>query len=78
MAGSPYTFENEVFSNLVFYSTLVLLKTALMTLLTSYNRIRTGSFVSVEDVQIAAPNDPDKQKKMLRKNDDVERVRQYC
>jgi len=77
MAENLYSFENEIFANLVFYGTLVLIKVMIMTTLTSIKRVKTKSYISVEDVQAAAPNNPEKQKKMLQKNDEVERVRAF-
>ena len=72
---SVYSFDNDVFANLVFYGTLLLLKTAMMSHITSFFRMKNGSYCSAEDAKVAAPNNPEKQKRMLRPDESVERVR---
>lgn len=74
MASNLYSFDNEVFAGFVFYGTLVLIKTVLMSLTTSFTRIKNRSFCSIEDAKVAAPNNPEKQKLLLRRNESVERV----
>ncbi|CAK8689000.1 unnamed protein product [Clavelina lepadiformis] len=73
--SSQYTLENEVFAGLVFYGSLALIKTVMMSMLTAYFRIRNESVPTLEDAKMMAPNDPDKQKVLLQPNQDVERVR---
>ncbi|XP_076812383.1 microsomal glutathione S-transferase 1-like [Clavelina lepadiformis] len=71
-----YTLENEVFSALIFYGTLVLIKTLLMAIWTSYYRTKHLSVWSREDAVMFAPNDPAKQKAMMAaSHPQVERVR---
>ena len=78
MADSLYTMDNEVFSNLMFYGTLLMIKVFLMAPLTSRYRSRSKTFANPEDVMFAGSaarsKDPDKTKRMLVPNDDVERV----
>jgi len=44
------SFNNPVFSSFVFYTTIVLLKMMVMSILTAYKRISSGTFVAQEDV----------------------------
>ena len=78
MAGSAYSSENEVFANLVFYGTVILIKVAMMSNLTSFYRLKDNSYASIEDAQMVAPNDLEKRKKMLRRHDHIERVRVFA
>ena len=75
MAGSPYVFDNELFTSFMYYATLLLVKTMIMTSLTSWFRVARESFCSIEDARVAAPNDLEKQKRLLLPSEDVERVR---
>ena len=66
--------ENEVFHGFVFYATLLLVKTFLMSLVTAFFRFTTKSFGNPEDAgPISA--DKDEIKKMLVPNESVERVK---
>uniref|UniRef100_F6Z3Z5 Microsomal glutathione S-transferase 1 n=1 Tax=Ciona intestinalis TaxID=7719 RepID=F6Z3Z5_CIOIN len=71
---SAFTLENEAFSGLVFYGGLCLAKTAAMSMVTAYHRITKGAMPTEEDTRMMT-KDPEKMKKMLVPNDDVERVR---
>ena len=72
---SLFHLGNEVFSNFAFYGALVLGKTTLMSLVTSFYRTKTKSMTSIEDAKWLEPNNKEKQKQMLVPNEDVERVR---
>ncbi|XP_026690223.2 microsomal glutathione S-transferase 1-like [Ciona intestinalis] len=71
---SAFTLENEAFSGLVFYGGLCLAKTAAMSVVTAYHRITKGAMPTEEDSRMLT-KDPEKRKKMLVPNDDVERSR---
>ena len=73
MADSLYTMDNEVFSNLMFYGTLLMIKVFLMAPLTGKYRYSSKTFANPEDAA-ARSKDPDTIKRMLVPNDDVERV----
>lgn len=72
MSDSLFTLENEVFAALVFYGALLMLKVLLMAPLTAVFRFKNKSFGNPEDCQT---KDPEKIKRALVPNDDVERVR---
>ena len=74
MATSSYSLDNEVFASLLIYSALLIFKTVLLIPLTSYYRIIKGSLPSLEDAKFFAPNNPDKQKQLLRPDESVQRV----
>ena len=78
MKSEVYTLDNEVFMNFIFYGTLILIKTVIMSNVTSFFRVKNNAYCSVEDAKIAAPNSPEKQKQFLRRNEDVERVSSCC
>jgi len=70
------TMSNDVFTGFVFYGTLCLAKTAAMSLITSWNRWKYGSFNNPQDAQIEAnSDDPSKYKKLMIPKEEVEKVR---
>jgi len=69
---SVLSLENEVFASFVFYGALLMLKMLLMAPLTAVFRFKNKSFGNAEDV---GTKDPEKIKRALVPNDDVERVR---
>lgn len=71
MAGSPYTLENETFSAFLLYGSIVLIKMMAVVLMTSYQRFSNKVFISEEDVR---HRDPEKRKRALMPNENVERV----
>ncbi|XP_076812386.1 microsomal glutathione S-transferase 1-like [Clavelina lepadiformis] len=73
--SSPFTLQNKAFSGLVFYGSLALVKTAVMSEWTGYFRVKNRAFANLEDAKMFAGKDKDKQKESLRKDDQVERVR---
>jgi len=72
MAESLLTLDNDVFAALVWYGSLLMLKVLLMAPLTAVFRFKNNSFGNPED---AGSKDPEKIKKALVPNEDVERVR---
>ena len=66
---------NEVFCNFVFYGSLALGKTTIMSMVTSYYRGKYKSLPSIEDAKWMEPNNKEKQIMMLKPNENVERVR---
>ena len=77
MATSSYSLDNEVFASLLIYSALLILKTMLLIPVTIYYRMTKGSLPSLEDAKSFAPNNPEKQKQLLRPDESVERVSLY-
>ena len=69
-----FGFNNEACGSLILYGTLLILKTMLMIPATIYFRLTRGSVASPEDARLRAPNDSEKQKLLMRPNEDVERV----
>ncbi|KAF5908359.1 microsomal glutathione S-transferase 1 [Clarias magur] len=65
--------DSEVFLAFSTYATIVILKMMFMSPLTAYFRITRKAFANIEDTQMGKT--PDEKKKMLRVNEDVERVR---
>ena len=78
MSSNIYSFDNVVFANLVFYGTLALLKVVIISPMTSLFRMKNGSYGSIEDAKLFAPNNPEKQKRLLRPNETIERVSYLC
>lgn len=74
---SLYTLENEAFASLVKYGGLALLKTVAMSPITIFYRLKYNSVPTPEDAAVRAGNDEELKKKLLAKNDEVERVRLY-
>ena len=72
--SSPFTLQNKAFSGLVFYGSLALVKTAVMSEWTGYFRVKNRAFANLEDAKMFAGKDKDKQKESLRKDDQVERA----
>ncbi|KAB5542315.1 hypothetical protein PHYPO_G00090250 [Pangasianodon hypophthalmus] len=68
-----HVIDSEVFLAFSTYATIVILKMMFMSPLTAYYRITRKAFANVEDVGTAKT--PEEKKKMLRVNEDVERVR---
>lgn len=66
--------DSEVFQAFTTYATLVVLKMLLMAPLTAYFRITRKAFVNLEDSS-AHGKTPEDQKKLLRLDPEVERVR---
>ncbi|KAM9334841.1 microsomal glutathione S-transferase 1.2 [Symphorus nematophorus] len=64
--------EDEVFMAFTTYAAIVILKMMLMSPMTAYYRLTRGAFANEEDV---ARKPAEEQKKLLRTNPDVERVR---
>ncbi|XP_037099505.1 microsomal glutathione S-transferase 1-like [Syngnathus acus] len=64
--------QDEVFKAFSTYALIVILKMMLMAPLTTFYRVRRGSFASEEDV---AHKSAEERKKLLRTHPDVERVR---
>uniref|UniRef100_H2Y960 Microsomal glutathione S-transferase 1 n=1 Tax=Ciona savignyi TaxID=51511 RepID=H2Y960_CIOSA len=71
---SVFTLENEAFAGLVFYGALCLAKTTAMSMVTAFHRITKQSVPTEEDARMST-KDPEKIKRMLQPNDDVERSR---
>ena len=71
---NPYSFENPTFGSLLVYGALLIFKTMLLVPLTIYQRLTKGTVPALEDAKNFARNNPEKQKKLLRPNEDVERV----
>lgn len=67
-------FDNEAVGSLIVYGALLIVKVMLLIPVTIYYRLTRGSVPSAEDARNMAPNNPEKQKMLLRPNDDVERV----
>lgn len=67
--------ENAAFAALVKYGGLVLLKTIAMSPITIFYRMKYKSFPSPEDAVVQAGEDKEMQRKLLAKNDEVERAR---
>ncbi|KAI5617910.1 microsomal glutathione S-transferase 1.2 [Silurus asotus] len=65
--------DSEVFLAFSTYATIVILKMMFMSFLTAYFRFTRKAFANDEDVRMA--KSPEEKKKMLRVNEDVERVR---
>ncbi|KAF7693936.1 microsomal glutathione S-transferase 1-like [Silurus meridionalis] len=65
--------DSEVFLAFSTYATIVILKMMFMSFLTAYFRFTRKAFANDEDVRTAKT--PEEKKKMLRVNEDVERVR---
>lgn len=65
--------DSEVFLAFSTYATIVILKMMFMSFLTAYFRFTRKAFANTEDTFSAKT--PEEKKKMLRVNDDVERVR---
>ncbi|XP_053506694.1 microsomal glutathione S-transferase 1 [Ictalurus furcatus] len=65
--------DSEVFLAFSTYATIVILKMMSMSFLTAYFRITRKAFANTEDTFTAKTSE--EKKKMLRVNDDVERVR---
>ncbi|XP_060759267.1 microsomal glutathione S-transferase 1-like [Neoarius graeffei] len=65
--------DSEVFLVFSTYATIVILKMMFMSFLTAYFRITRKAFSNTEDTAFAKT--PEEKKKMLRVDDDVERVR---
>ncbi|MCI4389131.1 hypothetical protein PGIGA_G00094380 [Pangasianodon gigas] len=65
--------DSELFLAFSTYATIVILKMMFMSPLTAYYRITRKAFANMEDT--ATAKTPEEKKKMLRVNDDVERVR---
>ena len=78
MSSNIYSFDNVVFANLVFYGTLALLKVVIISPMTSLFRMKNSSYGSIEDAKLFAPNNPEKQKRLLRPNETIERVSYLC
>ena len=72
--SSVYSFENEVFANFVFYGTMILIKVVVMSNITSFYRLKNDAHSSSEDLNYFVPNHSEKHKKMIGKDEDVERV----
>ena len=72
---SLYSLDNQVFKNLVLYGSMAVAKMLVMSPLTAYFRMTRGSFSNLEDAMPGAKGDPEKLKRLLVSNDDVERVR---
>jgi len=73
---SLLSMDNEVFAGFAFYGTLCLVKTATMSLITSWNRFKYGSFNNPQDAQIEAKSDdPGEYKKLMVPKEEVEKVR---
>jgi len=71
-----FSMSNEVFSGFAFYGTLCLIKTGAMSLITSWNRWKYGSFNNPQDAQIEAKSeDPGEYKKLMVPKEEVEKVR---
>lgn len=66
--------DNEAFASLVKYGGLVLLKTIAMSPITIFYRLKYNSLPSAEDAVLKAGDDEEMKKKLLAKNDEVERV----
>lgn len=66
--------ENGAFAALVKYGGLVLLKTIAMSPITVFYRLKYNSVATAEDAALRAGNDEEMKKKLLAKNDEVERV----
>ena len=75
---SKFGFDNDVVGSLILYGALLILKTMLMIPATIYFRLTRGAVPSREDALNMAPNDSEKQKLLLRPNEDVERVSWCC
>ncbi|NXT29661.1 MGST1 transferase, partial [Syrrhaptes paradoxus] len=73
MAKLTQLIDNDVFRAYATYTTIVLLKMMLMSLLTAYFRITRKAFVNPEDT--ASFGKGESAKKYLRTDQDVERVR---
>ena len=73
--SSIFSLENDVFASLVFYGSLTIGKTMLMSLVTGAYRQKYKNMISIEDAKAMAPNNPEKQKRILQPNEAVERVR---
>uniref|UniRef100_H2Y965 Microsomal glutathione S-transferase 1 n=1 Tax=Ciona savignyi TaxID=51511 RepID=H2Y965_CIOSA len=71
---STFTLENEAFAGLVFYGGLCLAKTTAMSTVTAVYRFAKGSFPSAEDAKVLT-KDPEKRKRLLQPNEEVERTR---
>ena len=75
MSHSFFSSDNEAFSGLVYYGTLIVLKVLLMAPLTSLFRIAKNSFATPEDSIFAIFNNGRKSpKKLVEPDADVERV----
>ncbi|NXO60406.1 MGST1 transferase, partial [Aramus guarauna] len=73
MAKLTHFIDNDVFRAFATYTTIVLLKMMLMSLITAYFRITRKAFVNPEDT--ASFGKGESAKKYLRTDPDVERVR---
>ena len=71
---SLYSMENAAFAALVKYGGLVLLKTIAMSPITVFYRLKYKAVPTPEDAVVQAGDDKEMQKKLLNKNDEVERV----
>ncbi|XP_060745686.1 microsomal glutathione S-transferase 1-like [Tachysurus vachellii] len=67
--------DSEVFLAFSTYATIVILKMMFMSFLTAYFRITRKAFANIEDIHMHMAKTPEEKKKMLRVNEDVERVR---
>ncbi|XP_046879094.1 microsomal glutathione S-transferase 1-like [Hypomesus transpacificus] len=65
--------DNEVFLAFSTYATIVILKMMLMAPMTGFFRFKNKAFSNQEDLWLA--KNPEEKKKMLRPDDQVERVR---
>ncbi|KAM9468319.1 microsomal glutathione S-transferase 1.2 [Clarias gariepinus] len=65
--------DSEVFLAFSTYATIVILKMMCMSLVTAYFRITRKAFANIEDTYMGKTSE--EKKKMLRVNEDVERVR---
>ncbi|XP_041368245.1 microsomal glutathione S-transferase 1-like [Gigantopelta aegis] len=70
VTDSPFTTENPVFANFVFYATIVVLKMMLMSGITAAYRITNKVFINPEDASSFG-----KQTKLVTNNPGVERIR---
>ena len=73
-----FSLDNDVFASFVFYGSLALGKTLLMSSLTGIYRNLFKSMISKEDAIMIAPNNPEKQKRLLQPHESVERVSFVC
>ena len=73
--ATVFNIKNEAFAGFVFYGALVMGKTIGMSLVTGAFRKIRGSLPTPEDAKVMAPNDKEKQKKLLQPDEKVERVR---
>lgn len=71
-----FSLDDRLLAAYLFYGAILLLKMLLMSFITAFHRIKNKAFPSPEDYRVKKDGDKDKSKEVIiRKNDDVERVR---